>query len=375
LVELAELTCMYPKRAYLARGCHIDRPSAQYMPGYQHQKILLLSRMAPTNNLDLSASVFAETLGSGRAYKRLQGRKILVVGAGQREVVDENPPIGNGRAMATLFAREGAAVVCLDVNKEAAENTVRQIQSEGGEAYPYIFDVQNAELIGSAVDDAKKLLGGHLDGLALVVGISRGLPLDKITKDSWDTEFAVNVRSHMLFSQHALRVMDPGAAIVILSSLAGQRTGTNPAYESSKAAQVALARAVARMGEPRGIRANAIAPVSLNPTLLRYLRVCGLTSVRVMLIRRWVETLLGTVREGRTKCPLADKLQGMLSCSPTKALTKYCSRWETAYLALFLLSHESSYISGTTINMDAGMSQGVEGRVRKAGEHHEKAKI
>jgi NAD(P)-dependent dehydrogenase (short-subunit alcohol dehydrogenase family) len=231
---------------------------------YQAQKYLYCSKMAPGINLDSSASIFEETLGLGRANKRLQGRKILVVGAGQREVVDEDPPIGNGRAMATLFAREGATVVCLDVNKEAAEATVQQIRSEGGAAFPFTFDVRKAELIGSAVDDVKKLLGGHLDGLALVVGISRGLPLNKITKDSWDDEFAVNVRSHMLFSQHALKVMDPGSAIVIISSLAGQRTGTNPAYESSKAAQIALTRAIARIGEPKGIRANAIAPVSLN---------------------------------------------------------------------------------------------------------------
>jgi NAD(P)-dependent dehydrogenase (short-subunit alcohol dehydrogenase family) len=220
--------------------------------------------MVPLDNLDPSASVFEETLGTGTANNRLRGRKILVVGAGQREIIDESPPIGNGRAMATLFAREGAAVVCLDVNQEAAEATAKQIRSEGGEAYPYVFDVRNAELIGKAIQDAKKLLGGHLDGLALVVGISRGLALNKITKDSWDDEFAVNVRSHMLFSQQALPIMDPGAAIVILSSLAGQRTGTNPTYESSKAAQVALARAVAKMGEPKGIRANVIAPVSLH---------------------------------------------------------------------------------------------------------------
>jgi NAD(P)-dependent dehydrogenase (short-subunit alcohol dehydrogenase family) len=219
--------------------------------------------MAPSDLLDPSASVFQETLGLGTSSKRLRGRKILVVGAGQRKVVDEEPPVGNGRAMATLFAREGAAVVCLDVNKEAAEATVKQIRSEGGEAYPYVFDVRNAGMISKAVEDAKQLLGGHLDGLALVVGISRGLPLYKITKDSWDDEFAVNVRSHMLFSQCALQVMDPGAAIIILSSLAGQRTGTNPTYETSKAAQVALARAVAKMGEPKGIRANVIAPVSL----------------------------------------------------------------------------------------------------------------
>ena len=58
-----------------------------------------------------------------------------MVGAGQRKIIDEEPPIGNGRAMAVLFAREGAEVACIDVNKEAADNTVAQITSEGGKAF------------------------------------------------------------------------------------------------------------------------------------------------------------------------------------------------------------------------------------------------
>jgi NAD(P)-dependent dehydrogenase (short-subunit alcohol dehydrogenase family) len=265
LVELAELICTDLEGVSLARVDHTITTLEQdrFKNIARIRRPVQQSTMAPSDHLDPSTSVFEETLGTGTANKRLRGRKILVVGAGQREVVDEVPPVGNGRAMATLFAREGATVVCLDVNKEAAEATVKQIRFEGGKAYSYVFDVRNAELIGKAVEDAKNLLGGHLDGLVLVVGISRGLALNKITKDSWDDEFAVNVRSHMLFSQHALKVMDPGASIVVLSSLAGQRTGTNPTYETSKAAQVALARAIAKMGEPKGIRTNAIAPVSL----------------------------------------------------------------------------------------------------------------
>jgi hypothetical protein len=156
-------------------------------------------KMAPSDILDPSSSVFAETLGNGVANKRLVDRKILVVGAGQREIIDKNPPVGNGRAISMLFAREGATVVCLDVVKEAAEDTVNQIKSESGKAYSFVFDVRNADKIGKAVDDVKKLLGG-LDALVLVVGISRGLALQKVSKDSWDDEFAVNVRSHMLFA-------------------------------------------------------------------------------------------------------------------------------------------------------------------------------
>jgi NAD(P)-dependent dehydrogenase (short-subunit alcohol dehydrogenase family) len=102
---------------------------------------------------------------------------------------------------------------------------------------------------------------GGLDGLVLNVGISRALPLSRLTAQSWDDEYAVNVRSHMLFSQTALEIMGPGAAIVLMSSLAAHRNaGRNPAYESSKAARIALARAIAVAGEPKGIRCNALCP-------------------------------------------------------------------------------------------------------------------
>ena len=107
---------------------------------------------------------------------------------------------------------------------------------------------------------ARKQLGG-LDGLALNVGISHGLSLPKMTVEAWDKDFAVNVRSHMLFAQKALEVMSPGGAIILMSSMASQRAnGRNPAYESSKAAQIALGRAIARAGEEKGIRCNVIAP-------------------------------------------------------------------------------------------------------------------
>jgi NAD(P)-dependent dehydrogenase (short-subunit alcohol dehydrogenase family) len=217
--------------------------------------------MADSDNTDPSSSIFLETLGKAQKNKRLQGRKVLIVGAGQIDIGENDAPIGNGRAIAVLCAREGASVVCLDQNMAAAEETVRQIKAEGGEAFSYVFDIRNADGIGKAVDDAKTILGGHLNGLVLVAALSSGLPLSELTIASWDDEFAVNLRSNMLFSKCALPVMDEGSSIVLLSSTAGQSAGSGyPAYETTKAGQMALGRAVARMGEPRGTRANVIAP-------------------------------------------------------------------------------------------------------------------
>src|SRR5438094_553730 len=273
--------------------------------------------------IDPSASLHAEALGRAKSHGRLMGRRIIVVGAGQRTIVDEDPPIGNGRAMSVLFAREGAIVACIDANKEAADATVGQITSEGGKGFAEIVDVADASAIAPAVERCAKKLGG-LDGLALNVGISSGLPLPRMTVEAWEKDFAVNVRSHMLFAQKALEVMAPGGAIILMSSMASQRAnGRNPAYESSKAAQIALGRAVARAGEEKGIRCNAIAPGFMDTPMGRDAS------------RRRADRAI-TVPFGR---------QG--------------TGWEVAYAALFLISNESSYVNAHTLFLDAGHMAGI----------------
>ena len=293
-----------------------------------------LSRPSPTS------SVFASTLGLAASSSRLANRKILIVGAGQRTTTDVHAPIGNGRAISVLFAREGATLVCLDSNAAAADATVSQIQSEGGHAVPLVFDVRNAAGIARAVDDAKRLLGGELDGLVLVVGISKGLPLAKLTAETWDDDFAVNVRSHMLFAQRAVEVMSPGGSIVLLSSMASQRAaGGNPAYEASKAAQLALVRAIARAGESKGIRANAVAP-------------------------GYVDTPMGRDASRRS--------QGRAQVVP---FGRQATGWEVAYTALFLVSQEASYVNATTLFMDGGGTAGLIGRKREEEDGEIKSKI
>ena len=110
------------------------------------------------SQLDPSASLHPETLGLAPGRGRLQGRRIIVVGAGQRTIVDQHPPIGNGRAMSVLFAREGAHVACIDINKEAADDTVAQIASEGGKAFTEVVDVSDASAIAPAVERCVEVL-------------------------------------------------------------------------------------------------------------------------------------------------------------------------------------------------------------------------
>src|SRR6202521_3659326 len=103
-------------------------------------------------HIDPSASLHAEALGQAKSHGRLAARRIIVVGAGQRKIIDEDPPIGNGRAMSVLFAREGAAVACIDVNREAVDNTCAQIGGEGGKAFAEIVDVADVAAIAPAVE-------------------------------------------------------------------------------------------------------------------------------------------------------------------------------------------------------------------------------
>jgi NAD(P)-dependent dehydrogenase (short-subunit alcohol dehydrogenase family) len=278
--------------------------------------------LAPTE-VDPSRSMFPETLGQVAGRGRLQGRRILVIGAGQRVIPEETPPVGNGRAISVLFAREGAQVVCADISAEAAQGTVDQVKKEGGTAFAEVADVSDVSVIAPLVQRAAKAMGG-LDGLVLNVGISHGLPLDRITLETWDKEYAVNLRSHMFFAQAALPAMDEGGSIVLMSSLASLRNASrNPAYESSKAAQVALARAIAVAGEAKGIRCNSVLP--------------GL-----------MDTPMG--RDATRK-------------RPNRALAVPFGRqgtgWEVAYATLYLISHESSYVNGHALLADGGLSIGV----------------
>jgi NAD(P)-dependent dehydrogenase (short-subunit alcohol dehydrogenase family) len=272
---------------------------------------------------DPSLQMYDETLGRAPGRGRLQGRRVLVIGAGQRDIPEDDPPVGNGRAVSLLFAREGARVACVDVSQPAVERTRALIEAEGGTAFAEAADVRDAAAIAPLTRRCAERLGG-LDGLVLNVGISRGLPLDRLSAAAWDDEYAVNVRSHMLFGQAALEVMAPGSSIVLMSSLAALRNnGRNPAYESSKAAQVALARSIAVAGQSKGIRCNAVLP--------------GL-----------MDTPMG---------------RDATRHRPNRALAVPFGRqgtgWEVAYSCLFLISHESSYVNAHALLVDGGLGVGV----------------
>ena len=276
----------------------------------------------PPTKVTPGQQMFEPALGSAPGLGRMKGRRILVVGGGQRKTVDEDMPMGNGRGISLVLGREGASVVVLDASAEAAKDVVEEITHDGGKARPLVFDVLNHAAIPGAVERAAKEFGG-LDGLVLNVG-KTSVPMQQVSVDEWDTVFAINVRSHMLFARAALEVMDEGSSIVVISSLAGLRPGSRQtAYEASKAAQLQLTRSIALEGEPRGIRCNCL--------------VLGLS-----------DTGMGR-DEGRRRTDRAVSVP----------FGRQGTGWEVGYTALFFLSHEASYVNAQDIRVDGGHFYGI----------------
>jgi NAD(P)-dependent dehydrogenase (short-subunit alcohol dehydrogenase family) len=253
---------------------------------------------------------------------KLAGRRVLVVGAGTRPSPgDDDAPMGNGRAISVLAAREGAVVTCADVDEDAAEETARLLRDEGGTAHVLVGDVAHADVCASLVTGAAAAMDG-IDGLVLNVGIGAGMGLKGTTAEQWDRAFAVNVRSHFLLCQAALPLMDAGAAVVFISSVAGLRSGSRiPAYDASKAGIIGLCRHVAAEGARNGVRANVVAP-GLIDTPLGRLATGG--------------------RPSRARTPVPLGRQGTAE--------------EVAAPVVFLLSDEASYITGHVLAVDGGLS-------------------
>jgi len=253
------------------------------------------------------------------AGSRLAGKVAIVTGAGSRA-----EGIGNGRATAVLFAREGARVLLVDQSRAAAEITQELIGREGGEAHVCEVVVTRADDCRAMVDEAVRRWG-RLDILDNNVGIGGRATVVEVEESAWEHLMRVNVTSMMLTSKHAIPAMarGGGGSIINISSISALRPRGLTPYSVSKGAVIALTRAMAVDHAPQGIRVNCIAPGPVYTPMV------------------YSEGMSPELRERRRRAsPLGIEGTG----------------WDIGHAALFLASDEARYITGVVLPVDGGVT-------------------
>ncbi|SFD21340.1 SDR family oxidoreductase [Bacillus sp. UNCCL81] len=247
---------------------------------------------------------------------RLQNKVAVVTGAGS----------GMGKAIAALYAKEGAKVVVSDINVDAANSTVEEIKSNGGEAIAVMANVAHENDIQNLIDTAVDTFD-TVDILVNNAGIMDNFePAGDIEDDKWERVFAVNTTSVMRSTRKVLPIFlekQHGVIINVASAggLQGARAGA--AYTASKHAVVGFTKNTGFMYATNGIRCNAIAPGG-------------------------VETNIGSSMTNINHFGMG-RIQAGLGVNPRVGKPE-----EIADIALFLASDESSFVNGTVITGDAG---------------------
>jgi len=242
---------------------------------------------------------------SGRTPpQRLAGKVAVVIGAGQ----SPGEGLGNGRAAAIRFAREGARVLAVNRSIESAEQTAAMIREEGGDAVAFKADIAKEEDIIAAIGDAD---------------------LMDITMDRFDAIYQANLRGTAFTCKHALAIMraQRSGSIVNVSSAAAVGLYPYVAYKATKAGVNALTEQLALQNAKYNIRVNAILPGLIATPMAVETRS-----------RQWNRSRDDVNAERNAKVPLGRQGTG----------------WDVANLALFLASEEASFITGVCVLVDGG---------------------
>lgn len=256
----------------------------------------------------------------------LTGKVAIVTGVGC-----VSGGVGNGMAIAALFARQGAIVFGCDLVDTSIENTRNFVRAETPSA---VFtavkaNVTSAESVKSLIE-ACMTQHGRVDILVNNVGVGAGGDASQINEQTWDSQIDVNLKSVYLTSHFVLPYMErqgTGGVIVNVSSLAALRhLSDGVGYATAKGAVISFSRSTALTYAKRGIRVNTVIPGMMNTPLLRavgpnYETFCKLRD---------------------SQCPMG----------------RMGTAWDTANAVLFLSSNEASYITGTEIIVDGGYLHG-----------------
>jgi NAD(P)-dependent dehydrogenase (short-subunit alcohol dehydrogenase family) len=222
------------------------------------------------------------------------------------------------------MALRGAQVVVVDLSPDAAETTVRRIAEAGGEAIAIAADATDeaacAQVCAETVDRF-----GRLDMLVNNIGIGDGTPVVTMVEEDWDQQFAVNLKTAVFMTKHAVPRMEQGGSIVNVSSVAVETPTISASYGASKAALEALTRHIAFQHGPDGIRCNAIRPGELWTAMVD------------------------------RHCPdeeAADRIRG--ERRQRTALQSDGDAWDAAEAILFLAGPGAAFITAQVLTIDGG---------------------
>ena len=243
---------------------------------------------------------------------KLQGKVALITGGAQ----------GIGKAIALLFAREGAAVVVADINLEKARETCREIESLGRGTLAVGGNVADAKEAETMVQEAIKQFG-RLDILVNNAGVTRDQILLRMKEEDWDLVMAVNLKGAFQCTKAALRpfLKQKSGKVVNIASVTGQMGNAGQAnYAASKAGLIGFTKSIAREYASRNIQVNAVAPGFIDTAMSQAIP----QKDREILIRQIPLERLGTSED-------------------------------VAEAVLFLASRAADYITGQVLNVNGGM--------------------
>lgn len=259
---------------------------------------------------------------------RMQDKVAVIIGAGQ----SPGEGMGNGRAVATLFAREGASVLAVDRDGDSAAETAQLINDAGGRAHSCVADVVDETSLRAAIEQAVGQFG-RIDVLHNNVGISvAGGDADpmEITTEAFDLIMSVNLRGTVMACKHALPYMraQRSGAIVNISSMAALDNYPWVTYKASKSAMIAYTEQLAIQNAEYGVRANVILPGLMDTPMAVDTRAAA-----------WGKPRAEIAAARDAKVPLRRKMGTSM---------------DVAYAALYLASDEASFVTGVALRVDGG---------------------
>jgi NAD(P)-dependent dehydrogenase (short-subunit alcohol dehydrogenase family) len=253
---------------------------------------------------------------------RLNGKVAIVTGA-----APVGAGLGNGKAIATLFAREGARVLLVNRQRDHAEDLRREITAAGGECAVMLADVTQADQAAAMVDEAVKRFG-RLDILVNNVGAGAAGTVAQVSEKAWDDAIDVNLKSVMWCCRHAIPVMAKAASgsiinVSTVAALQGFRRGGSgfAAYAAAKAGVLGLTRAMAADHAAQGIRVNALVVGMIHTPRLEQ---------------------FGEEARERRRLAVPLGIEG--------------TGWDVGWAAVYLASDEARWVTGTDITIDGGQT-------------------